>query len=126
MNEINKKILIVEDDKDFLWILKQSFMSAGFVVFTAGDGEEGLAVAKKEKPDLILLDIIMPKMDGIEMAKKLQEAKSSAQIVFLTNMKDESHISKAMETVPTTEYIIKSDLNVNEVVDRVKSKLDLK
>jgi len=122
-NGINKKILIVEDDKDFLWILKQSFMSAGFFVVTALDAEEGLVVVEKEKPDLILLDIVLPKMDGIDMAKKLQEAQNAVPIIFLTNMKDESHISRAMEVVPRTEYIIKSDLGVNEVVDRVKSKL---
>lgn len=123
MAEINKKILIVEDDKDFLWILKQSLGSEGFFVATASDGQEGLIVAEKEKPDLILLDIIMPKMDGIETAKKLQEAKSGAIIIFLTNMKDEAHISKAMETVPNIEYIIKSDLSVSEIIDRVKARL---
>ncbi len=125
MEEINKKVLIVEDDKDFLWILKQSLNSAGFFVVTAQDGEEGIMVAEKEKPDLILLDILMPKIDGIETAKKLQEEKITASIIFLTNMKDEEHISKAMETVPNTEYIIKSDLSVNEVVARVKSRLGL-
>lgn len=126
MAEINKKILIVEDDKDFLWILKQSLSSAGFFVFTACDGEEGLVVAAKEKPDLILLDILMPKMDGIETAKKLQEAKNTASIIFLTNVKDDTHISKAMETVPNTEYIIKSDLGVSEIIDRIKSRLGLR
>ena len=122
----NKKILIVEDDRDFFWILKQTFSSEGFFVVTAQNGEEGVAAAEKEKPDLILMDILMPKMDGIETAKKLQEAKNTAPIIFLTNMKDGEHISKAMEAVPKTEYIIKSDLSVNEVVDRVKSRLNLK
>jgi len=122
----NKKILIVEDDKDFLWILKQSFVSAGFFVVTAQDGQEGLMIAEKEKPDLIMLDILMPKIDGIETARKLQEARNKVPIVFLTNMKDEEHISKAMEIVPNTEYIIKSDLTINEIVERIKIRLGLK
>ena len=126
MESINKKILIVEDDKNFLWILKQSFSSAGFYVATASDGEEGLAAAEKERPDLILLDILMPKMDGIETAKKLQEAKNAALIIFLTNIKDEEHMSKAMEAVPKTEYIIKSDLGISEIVDRAKSRLGVR
>ena len=67
----------------------------------------------------------MPKLDGIETARKLQEVKNTAPIIFLTNMKDEAHISKAMETVPDTEYIIKSDLGVNEVIERVKKRLNL-
>jgi len=119
-----RRILIIEDDKDFSWILKQSFVSAGFFVASALNGQEGVALAQKQKPDLILLDILMPKMDGIDVAKKLQEIKSGAAIIFLTNMKDEEHISKAMEVVPKTDYIIKSDLTVGEIVERVKSKLE--
>ena len=65
-------ILIVEDDKSFLWILRQGFEAEGFSVVFAQDGEEALEMAVSEKPDLILLDILLPKMDGITMAKKLK------------------------------------------------------
>jgi DNA-binding NarL/FixJ family response regulator len=72
------------------------------------------------------LDISMPKMDGITMAKKLKEAKIASQIIFLTNMKDDGHISEAMEAVPKTEYIIKSDMNLDSILGRIKIRLNLK
>jgi len=120
-----KKILICEDDKSFLWILQQSFSNGDFHIFTAENGEAGLAIAEKEKPDLILLDIMMPKMDGITMARTLKEKGIETKIIFLTNLKDEDHISQAMETTKDTEYIIKSDLHVDQVVARVKAKLGM-
>jgi len=117
------KILIVEDDKAFLWILSQSFTSTGFSVVSALDGEEGLKITEQEKPDLILLDIQMPKMDGIEMAKRLRAKGINSKIIFLTNYGDENHISQAMEVNKDTDYIIKSDMHVDQVVARVKEKL---
>jgi len=126
MVNINKKILIVEDDKNFLWILKQSFISEGFAVVTAEDGEKGLESATSEKPDLILLDILMPKMDGIAVAKRLKEIGNKAQIMFLTNLKDVQHISEAVDTVKETDYIIKSDFHIDAIVAMVKTRLGIK
>ena len=122
---MSKKILICEDDRSFQWILKQSFSNEDFVVLTAENGEQGLATALQEKPDLILLDIMMPKMDGLTMAKSLKEKGFETKIIFLTNLKDDEHISQAMETTKDTEYIIKSDLHVDQVVSRVKEKLGM-
>ncbi len=126
MADVNKKILIVEDDKNFLWILKQSFISEGFNVATAEDGEKGLEIAESEKPDLILLDILMPKMDGITVAKKLKETGNKAQVMFLTNLKDVQHISEAMDTVKETDYIVKADFHIDAIVAMVKTKLKIK
>src|SRR5437762_3244592 len=94
--DTNKKVLIVEDDKDFLWLLRQSFPTKEFSVFYAEDGEQGLETAQKEKPDVILIDILLPKMDGIAMAKKIKEAGLDPQMIFLTNLKDPQHISEVM------------------------------
>ena len=124
MEKINKKILIVDDTKSYLWILSQTFREAGFEVNTAGNGEEGLAAVNEEKPDLILLDITMPKMDGITMSKKLKELNIQVPIIFLTNMSDVKNISEAAETA--TDYIVKSDVSVEDVVARVKEKLGIK
>ena len=118
-----KKILIVEDDKDFLWMLRQSFDAKLFSVAYAQDGEEGFAMAKKEAPDLMMVDIMMPKMNGIDMAKKLKEEGIEVPIIFLTNLHDPDHIGKALEAVGGADYIVKSDVNLNTVIDRVKSKL---
>ena len=93
----DKKILIVDDDKDFLWILRQSFGNKGFNVNYAIDGETAVALAKKETPDLILLDIQMPGISGLEVAKRLLEAGINSQIIFLTNLMDADNISNAME-----------------------------
>lgn len=124
MTDTRKKILIVEDSKSYLLVLSQSFVENGFDVTTAENGEEGLAAAEKEKPDLILLDVEMPKMDGITMAKKLKESGMQVPIIFLTNMSDLKHISDATETA--TDYIIKSDISVEGIIVRVKERLNLK
>ena len=126
MAKINKKILIVEDDMSFLWILRQSFDSEGFSVVFAQDGEEGFNMATEEKPDLILLDILLPKMDGITLAKKLKEKNIETHIIFLTNFKDADHISAAVEVAKDTDYIVKSDMHVDQIVARVKEKLGVK
>jgi CheY-like chemotaxis protein len=68
----SKKILIVEDDADFISILDTKFTSEGFSVVAAKDGEEGVLVAEKEKPDLIISDVLIPRMNGIEMVRKIR------------------------------------------------------
>jgi len=126
MSKTNKKILIVEDDKSFLWILKQSFFDEGFDVIFAQDGIEGLEKIEKEKPDLILLDIEMPKMDGIQVAEKLKQKGDTTKIIFLTNLKDTEHIIQAMEKSKEVDYIIKSDMGVEQIIERVKERLKIK
>jgi len=121
-----KKILIVEDNKDFLWLLRQSFSNQPFSVLYAEDGQEGALLAEKEKPDLILVDILMPKMDGITMVQNLKAQGNTAQVIFLTNMKDLDHISKAMEVTGESDYIVKSDVRLDVIVERVHNKLGIK
>ena len=125
MSKINKKILIVEDDKDFLWLLKEEFEKIGFSVITAKDGHEGLTLAEKESPDLMLLDIILPKLDGISLAEELRAKNIKTPIMFLTNMKDAQHISDAIEAVHETEYMIKSDIAISDIIRKVKNKLNI-
>ena len=120
-----KKVLIVEDNKDFLWLLRQNFNNQPFSVLYAEDGEEGLKAALKEKPDLILIDILLPKMNGIEMARKIKEKGIKSQMMFLTNLNDAEHISEALETVGGSDYIVKSDVHMDVVLERVKEKLGL-
>ncbi len=122
MTKLNKKILIAEDDRSLLSALQETFTNEGFSVVTALDGEEGLTMAEKEKPDLLLLDIRMPKMDGITLARKLKEAGTKAPIIFLTNLDDLKHISDAIE-VSQADYLIKSDWKLEDVVKKVKERL---
>jgi two-component system alkaline phosphatase synthesis response regulator PhoP len=123
MAKLNKKILIAEDDKSLLTVLQEKFTNAGFSVVTALDGEEGLIVAKKEKPDLLLLDIRMPKIDGITMVRKLKEDGVNVPIIFLTNLDDLKYISDAIE-VSKSDYLIKSDWDLEDIVKKVKAKLE--
>jgi len=125
MDKKEKKVLIIEDDKDFLWLLRQSFDSQDFLVFYATDGEEGFEMAKKEKPDLMLIDILLPKMNGIDMAKKVKEGGIETQMIFLTNLKDPQHISDVMSISMGSDYIVKSDVHIDAIVERVKSKLGI-
>ena len=118
------KILIVEDDQPLLSSLKDKFESEGFNVFIAKDGQEGLAATKKEKPDLVLINILLPKLDGISMAKEIKKLELDTQMLFLTNLNDTEHISQA-EEIDVTDYLIKADWNINDVVVRVKQKLGL-
>jgi len=124
MAKINKKILIVEDDKDFSSILKIKFESEGFSVVTALDGDDGVVAAEKEKPDLIISDVLMPRMDGIQMAEKIKESNKDAVVVFLTNIKDVDYVEKNKKSAGF-EYLIKAELRISEIVDKVKQKLGL-
>lgn len=127
MEKINKKVLIVEDDNVYLSILQENFENAEFTVIIAKDGEEGLAKAKAEKPDLILLDILLPKMDGIKMAAKLRESAIRIPIIYLTNVKDIEHISQTMVIGEgEDDYIIKTDVNIEDVINRIRQKLHIK
>lgn len=119
--KINKKILIAEDDKDFLAILQKKFDLNGFDIVVAENGEDAITVAEKEKPDLILSDVLMPKMDGLAMAKKVREFNKDVPIMFLTNLKDDSTAERPSEF----DYLIKSELRIDDIVTKAKTKLGI-
>lgn len=123
--KINKKILIAEDEQDLLTLLSDSFIDAGFTICVATNGEDGVQVAQKENPDMILADILMPKTDGITMVKKIRDAGIKVPVIFLTNFGDPEHISKAIE-IENSDYIVKSDMQIEEIIYRAKSKLGIK
>lgn len=125
MPKSSKKVLIVEDDKDFLWLLRQGFDNQDFSVLYALDGEDGVAQAEKEKPDLIVMDILLPKLDGIAASKKIREKGITSKIIFLTNFKDAKHITEALEAAGETDYMVKSDVRLDAILARVKEKLGL-
>lgn len=123
----DKKILIVEAIEDDVLLrnaLNDKLSLEGFGVIEAKDGEEGLVVALRDHPDLILLDIIMPKLDGMAMLKKLREDEwgKSARVIILTNLDDVSKVAEAMGN-EVFEYYIKSDTSIESIVAKVKEKL---
>jgi len=119
-----KKILIVEDEIDLCDIIADQFKRESFDVLVARDGEEGLEMALKHHPDITLLDIVMPKMDGLTMLKKLREDKwgENANVILLTNLSDNEKVAEAMKN-KTYDYLVKSDWNIKDVVKLVAEKL---
>lgn len=119
-----KSILIVDDEEDLRGVLAQKFEEEGLTVFTARDGKEALEVAMREKPDMIVLDIIMPEMNGFEMLSALQKDTwgKDVPVIFLTNSSSLETISKAVE-FSSAEYIVKTDIGLDEIVKRVKERL---
>jgi DNA-binding response OmpR family regulator len=117
-----KKILVVEDEEPMLVILRDSLAEAGFAVVTAKNGEEGLAKAYQERPDLVLLDVVMPKMDGVTMMKKLRMDPwgKAVPIIFLTNLTADVATMNELASKEPAQYLVKSDYTIDEVVGRVK------
>ena len=119
-----EKILFIEDEsalqKTFGDILKQE----GYKMLSALDGEVGLKMAQAEKPDLILLDLILPKMHGFEVlrALKADEATKSIPIIVLTNLETMDDVEKALELGATT-YLVKTNYTLEEVVQKIKKTL---
>lgn len=119
-----KKILVVEDDNSLLNVLRDKLAKEGFEVIRTQNGEEGLAAAFSGHPDLILLDILMPKMDGIAMLKQLRQDEwgKTVPVILLTNVGDVKHISDAVNN-NVTDYLVKSDWDLVAVVKKIKDKL---
>lgn len=119
-----KKILIVEDEKALLFALVEKFKREDFEIISAVNGKIGLEKALKEKPDIILSDIIMPIMDGITMIQELRRDQwgRNAKVIILTNLNDSDQLINAMDR-GTYDYLIKSDWDLEDVVKKVKEKL---
>ena len=117
----NKKILITEDEKSMLQALDDTFKSGNFDVLKAENGEKGLEVAFKEHPDVILIDILMPKMDGITMLKKLREDDwgKNVPVMILTNLGDMEKMAEAVKD-KNCNYLIKTDWSLKDIFKKVK------
>ncbi len=124
MTNSNKKILIVEDDKDFLAILEKIFSSDGFQVQVAQDARECLNILQSDQPALIIADILLPGIDGIEMVKKIKGLGFSIPILFLTNVKDADYVDRIKE-LSEFDCLIKSEIGIADIVKKAKDKLKL-
>ena len=119
-----KKILIVEDEKTLLKALRERFMMEGYDVYTAGDGAVALEVALTEHPNIILLDIVMPIMDGLSTLKKLRADVwgKDVPVVLLTNLNMADKVAEALDK-GAFDYLVKSDWSLDDVVKKVAEKL---
>ncbi len=119
-----KKILVVEDEPALLRVLSDKFTNEGYTVLEAKNGLTGLKVALEEKPDVILLDIMMPELDGMEMMRRLRDSSSygkNVPIVILTNLDADEKITWAVAKDEPAYYLIKSNVDMDEIVEKVNS-----
>lgn len=122
------KILIVEDEEFMIKALVDNLKSAGFgSVLEARNGEDGLKMALNEKPDLVLLDIVMPRMDGMTMLSKLRSSESgkNVKIIILTNLNADDSIMNDVIKYNPSYYIVKADYSIDDVIKKVKITLGL-
>lgn len=119
-----KKILIIEDDKVIVKALLTKLKVNGLSVISASNGLDGLSLAKKEKPDLILLDLVMPKMGGIEMLTELRKDTwgKDAEVIVLTVVNELDKIEKII-SLGCFEYLIKTDWNLDNIVQKIINRI---
>jgi DNA-binding response OmpR family regulator len=120
-----KKILLVEDDALISEMYVNKLSSAGFEVAVAKDGDEAIAKTKEIKPDLILLDVVLPKKDGFEILKEIKEYPETKNIkaIFLTNLGEEENIKRGREA-QADAYLIKAHSTPSDIVEKVKEILE--
>lgn len=123
-----KRVLVIEDEQLTRQALVDELKSEGLEVLEAENGEEGLNMALKEHPDLVLLDIVMPKMDGITVMSKLREDPwgQNVPIIMLTVLDtDDAILEKIVKNRPAYYLIKKDELHAEDIVAKVKEKLAL-
>ena len=127
MND-KKIVLVTEDDKSLRNALDSKLNTSGFVILDAENGEEGLNLALLEHPDIILLDIAMPKMDGLTMLERLRQDEwgKDVPVIILTNLSSaDENRNKTITKLEPTYYLTKSDIKIEQVVEKIKERLGL-
>jgi DNA-binding response OmpR family regulator len=121
------KILLVEDDSFLLSMYATKFELENFNVVTAEDGEKAVRIASKEAPDIILLDIILPKLNGFEVLKHLKADKTTANIpvILLTNLSQKDEIDRGL-SMGAKDYLIKAHFMPSEILEKIKKVLNNK
>ena len=125
MAEEERRVLLAEDDRFLRRAASARLRQQGFTVLTAEDGAEALRMAREEQPDLILLDLIMPKMQGFEVLKALKQdgATSRIPVIVLSNLGQERDVQQAMEQ-GAIAYFVKAHLSLQDLVQKVGEALE--
>ena len=120
-----KKILVVEDEIAYLKLLNSQLTEKGYKVIEAVNGKAGLEKAKSESPDLILLDIRMPIMDGMAMLRLLRKGEESkkTKVIMLTNLEPDDKIIEEVVSDQPSYYFVKSDIQFNDLLEKIKELL---
>jgi len=120
------KILLVEDDKDLLFLMSKKLTDAGFDVVTSETGSDALERVTKDVPELVLLDILLPDIDGLTVLNEISKnpATKDLPVIILSNLADQGSLDQAA-AIGKYEYLIKAKTDLNEVVKHVKKKLKI-
>jgi DNA-binding response OmpR family regulator len=118
---MSKKILIVEDDKFLRELISRKLQQQEFSVVEAVDGTEGLQKTKEEKPDLILLDLILPGLDGFEVLTRIKQDPhlSSIPVVILSNLGQKEEVERGLK-LGAIDYLVKAHFTPSEIIEKVK------
>lgn|SRR3989338_6700988 len=118
------KVAIIEDEQFLASMYATKFELEGFAVIRAGDGAEGLRLIKESKPDMVLLDVVMPRVDGFEVLSNLRSDPSTAKlpVILLTNLGQRADIEKGLK-LGANDYIVKANYTPAQVVAKVKEHL---
>ena len=124
MDTSKVKVAIIEDDIAIVQMYRTKFETEGYQVQTAGDGAAGLELIEDFEPDIILLDLMMPNMNGLEMLQQLRakQAGAKAKVVVLTNMGD-TETATRVYNMAADDYIVKAEMTPKQVAERVKELL---
>ena len=122
MSEIKKTILIIEDDKFLRELISQKLKKEGFTISEAIDGEKGVKKVKTEKPDLILLDLILPGIDGFEVLAEIKKDHTVAEIpvIILSNLGQKDDIERGFK-LGAVDYLIKAHFTPGEIIKKIKT-----
>lgn len=124
---MRQKILIIEDDRFLRELISRKLISEDYQICEASDGEEGVRVAKAEKPDLILLDLILPGIDGFEVLGKIRQAPEIDQtpVIILSNLGQKEDIERGIK-LGATDYLIKAHFTPGEIIEKISAILTAK
>ena len=120
-----KKILIVEDEPTLQRAILSVLTDQGYKIFSATNGEDAITIARKELPDLILLDLILPKKDGFAVLTDLKQepATMNIPVIILTNLEGNTDVERALALGATT-YLVKTNYKLEEIAEKIKSMLE--
>lgn len=124
---MGKNILIIEDDDFFRELIRKKLLSKDFDVLEAVDGEKGVETMKEKKPDLVLLDLLLPNIDGFEVLLKVKAdpSISSTPIIILSNLGQQEDIERGLK-LGAVDYLIKSQFDIDQIIGKIKTILDKK
>jgi len=126
MEENKKIVLLVDDDSLIIRMYQNKLSNEGYRVDIAFNGKEALVKVKQEKPDVILLDVMMPKMNGVETLKALKKdlETSSIPVIFLTNLEDDPKYVEGAKKLNALDYLVKAEISLKELSERVKKAIE--